>query len=324
MDLITCMRAFAQVAEHRSFTAAADRLDISRGMATRYVARLEDHLGARLLNRTTRRVSLTEAGTAYFDRCTQLLADLEEAEAAASSGSAEARGTLRVTCALAFGVRYVAPLIGQYMQQQPRVCVDLSFSDRTVDIVEEGYDVAIRIGSLQSSSLSARRLASTRMIVCAAPDYWRRHGKPDTPEALVGHDALHYVYASTSEEWRFVDAAGRERNVRIRYRLRTDNGEAMLRAAISGLGVVQLPSFLVHDALAQRELEPALDDFCGPELGVHAVYPARRLLAAKVRTFIDFLASSLAGRPWDHSTDPTISGEMALHARPGSRRKRKQ
>ena len=298
MDLITSMRAFAQVAENRSFTAAAEKLGISRGMATRHVAQLEDHLGARLLNRTTRRVSLTEAGAAYFERCAQLLLDLEEAEAAASSHVAEARGTLRVSCALAFGVRYVAPLVGGYLREQPRVVVDLSFSDRNVDIVEEGYDLAIRIGMLASSSLAARRLGGTRLHVCASPGYWRGHGKPETPEDLAGHDALHYTYSSTSEEWRFVDASGTARNVRIRHRLRSDNGEALLRAAVSGVGVAQLPSFLVHDALARGELETALEGYCAPGLGIHAVYPARRLLAAKVRTFIDYLASQFAGEPW--------------------------
>jgi DNA-binding transcriptional LysR family regulator len=292
------MRAFAQVAENRSFTAAAERLGTSRGMVTRYVAQLEEHLGARLLNRTTRRVSLTEAGAAYFERCAQLLLDLEEAEAVAASHVAEARGTLRVTCALAFGVRYVAPLMGEYLREQPRVTVDLSFSDRTVDIVEEGYDLAIRIGALASSSLAARRLGGTRMHVCAAPAYWRARGKPATPEELAAHDALHYVYSSTSEEWRFVDAGGSPRNVRIRHRLRSNNGEALLRAAASGVGVAQLPSFLVHDALASGELESALEDYCVPELGIHAVYPARRLLAAKVRSFVDFLAVQFAGEPW--------------------------
>ncbi len=307
MDLIGCMRTFARVAEHRSFTAAAERLGVSRGMATRYVAQLEDHLGARLLNRTTRRVSLTEAGTAYLERCTQILADLEEAEELASSQLADPRGTLRVTCALAFGVRYVAPQLGGYMQQHPRVVVDLSFNDRTVDIVEEGYDLAVRIGTLASSSLSARRLASTRMIVCAAPAYWQERGKPAAPEDLARHDALHYVYSSTSDEWRFVDASGAARNVRIRHRLRANNGEALLRAASSGLGVVQLPAFMVHESIARGELEPALDDYCAPELGVYAVYPARRLLAAKVRTFIDFMAASLRNPPWDHTTLPSAT-----------------
>ena len=299
MDLITSMRAFAQVAEQRSFTAAAERLGVTRGMTTRYVAQLEDHLGARLLNRTTRRVSLTEAGAAYFERCAQLLLDLEEAEAAASSHVAEARGTLRVTCALAFGVRYVAPLLGRYMQAHPRVVVDLSFNDRTVDIVEEGYDLAIRIGALASSSLAARRLAGVRMQVCASPDYWRRRGKPGTPEELAQHDALHYTYSSTSDEWRFNDPGGAPRPVRIRHRLRTNNGEALLRAAAVGVGVVQLPSFLVHDAISRGELEVALEDYCGPELGIHAVYPARRLLAAKVRGFVDHLAAAFASPPWE-------------------------
>jgi len=299
MDLFTCMRAFARVAEQRSFTAAAGQLDITRGMATRYVAQLEEHLGARLLNRTTRRVSLTEAGAAYLERCNQLLADLEEAEAAASLHVAEARGTLRVTSALAFGVRYVAPVLGDFMRDHPRVVVDLSFNDRTVDLVEEGYDLAIRIGELPSSSLSARRLATTRMVVCAAPAYWRRRGRPATPEDLAGHDALHYVYSATSDEWRFADASGAPRNVRIRHRLRANNGDALLRAAISGLGVVQLPSFMVHDVLARGELETALGEFCAPELGIHAVYPARRLLAAKVRSFVDFLADRFADASWD-------------------------
>ncbi len=304
MDLFTCMRAFAQVAEQRSFTAAAAKLDISRGMVTRYVAQLEDHLGARLLNRTTRRVNLTETGAAYFERCAQLLVDLDEAEALAGSDVAEARGTLRVTCALAFGVRYVAPLVGEYLRDQPRVTVDLSFNDRTVDIVEEGYDLAIRIGVLPSSSLAARRLGSARLLVCASPAYWRRHGRPARPEELAACDALHYTYSSTSDEWRFVDAAGQPRSVRVRHRLRSNNGEALLRAAVSGVGVVQLPSFLVHDALQRGELETVLDDFCAPPLGIHVVYPARRLLAAKVRSFVDFLVEALAGQTWETAALP--------------------
>ena len=301
MDLITSMRAFAQVAEQRSFTAAAERLGISRGMATRYVAQLEDHLGARLLHRTTRRVSLTEAGAAYFERCAQLLLDLDEAEAVASSHVAEARGTLRVTCALAFGVRYLAPLLGGYMEANPRVTVELSFNDRTVDLVEEGYDLAIRIGTLASSSLAARRLGGARLLVCASPSYWRRHGMPREPEDLARHQALHYTYSSTSDEWRFVDAAGKARPVRIRHRLRADNGEALLRAAVGGIGVVQLPSFLVHDAVARGELVVALEEFCSPALGIHAVYPARRLLAAKVRNFIDYLAAAFEDEPWERT-----------------------
>jgi DNA-binding transcriptional LysR family regulator len=301
MDLITSMRAFAQVAEQRSFTAAAERLGISRGMATRYVAQLEDHLGARLLHRTTRRVSLTEAGAAYFERCAQLLLDLDEAEAVASSHVAEARGTLRVTCALAFGVRYLAPLLGGYMEANPRVTVELSFNDRTVDLVEEGYDLAIRIGTLASSSLAARRLGGARLLVCASPSYWRRHGMPREPEDLARHQALHYTYSSTSDEWRFADAAGKARPVRIRHRLRADNGEALLRAAVGGIGVVQLPSFLVHDAVARGELVVALEEFCSPALGIHAVYPARRLLAAKVRNFIDYLAAAFEEEPWERT-----------------------
>lgn len=308
MDLFTRMRAFARVAEDRSFTAAAEKLGITRGMAARYVSQLEQHLGARLLNRTTRRVTLTEAGAAYVERCIQLLADLEEAEAAASAHNAEARGTLRVTCALAFGVRYVAPVLGEYMSRHPQVIVDLSLNDRTVDLVEEGYDLAIRIGELASSSLSARRLASTRMVVCAAPAYWRRRGLPATPEDLGGHDALHYVYSATSDEWRFADATGAPRNVRIRHRLRANNGDALLRAAISGLGVVQLPSFMVHDVLERGGLVAALEDYCAPELGIHAVYPARRLLAAKVRTFVDFLAARFADVPWSPTMNVRAAG----------------
>lgn len=315
MDLLTRMRAFAHVAEERSFTVAAERLGISRGMATRYVSQLEEHLGARLLNRTTRRVSLTEAGAVYFERCAQLLADLEEAEAAASSHVAEARGTLHVTCALAFGVRYVAPLVGDYLRSHPRVSVDLSFNDRTVDIVEEGYDLAIRIGTLANSSLAARRLGAARMLVCAAPAYWRERGKPAVPEELARHDALHYTYSSTSDEWRFVDPSGASRNVRIRHRLRTNNGEALLRAAASGIGVVQLPSFLVSDALAGGELETALEEFCAPELGIHAVFPARRLLAAKVRSFIDFLADRFARTSWDALPDRGSAARGSGHRR---------
>ena len=294
MDRFAAMQAFAKVVELGSFARAAERLDISASACSRHVADLEAHLDVRLLNRTTRSISLTEAGRSFNERCLQLLADLEEAELAAHAGRGRARGTLRVTCSVNFGLRHLASLVAPFQAKHPDVRLDVSLSDRMVDIVEEGLDVAIRIGESGSTSVITRRLGETRMITCAAPDYLKRCGTPATPEQLAAHNCLIYEYLTNRSEWRFVDAAGRLLRVRVGGSLQTNNGDMLASAAAFGLGICCEPDFIVAADLRAGRLVRVLAAFEPPASVIHAVYPSRRHLSGKVRAFVDFLAEASA------------------------------
>src|SRR5690606_15512892 len=230
MDILNCMRVFAAVVETESFTAAGARLDSSKAVVSKYVGHLEDHLGTRLLNRTTRKLSLTESGSAYYERCLQILADVEEAEQAAGQLTAMPRGTLRVTMPVSFGRIRIAPLLNDYMHRYPDVKLDVTLSDRRADLVEDGYDLAIRVGYVPESGLIARKLTTERVVLCAAPSYLQRRGTPQTPEALREHACLIYSYASTGDEWVLEGDDGKRHAVRITGPMRVNNGE-MLRAA---------------------------------------------------------------------------------------------
>jgi DNA-binding transcriptional LysR family regulator len=302
MDSLAGIRVFLAVVDTGSFTAAAERLGLSRAMVSKHMAALEQRLGIRLLNRTTRRLSLTAAGAAYRDRAAQALSDLDEAESALGVLGAAPRGTLRVNSALVFGVRHVAPALGGYLQQYPDVQLQVDYSDRIVDLVEEGYDLGLRIGQLATSALVARRLAPVRMITCASPAYLGQRGTPRSPAELAAHDCLDYSYSATAGAWRFRDGGGspREITVRVRGPLLTNNGEALAAAALAGVGIVQLPSFIIGDHVAGGRLQPVLAQHEPEPLALHAVYPSRRHLSAKVRTFIDFLAGRFGPEPyWD-------------------------
>ena len=296
MDRFVAMQAFAKVVELGSFARAAERLDISASACSRHVADLEARLDARLLNRTTRSISLTEAGRAFNERCLQLLADLEEAEATARAGSGRARGTLRVTCSVNFGLRYLASLVAPFQAKHPDVRLDVALSDRMVDIVEEGFDLAIRIGESGSTSVIARKLGETRMITCAAPDYLKRCGTPVTPGQLAAHNCLLYEYLSNRNEWRFVDPSGGELRVRVGGSLQTNNGDMLAIAAAEGLGICCEPDFIVAADLRAGRLVRVLADFEPPASVIHAVYPSRRHLSGKVRAFVDFLTEASAAR----------------------------
>ena len=296
MDRFAAMQAFAKVVELGSFARAAERLDISASACSRLVADLEAHLDARLLNRTTRSLSLTESGRAFHERCLQLLADLDEAEAAAHAGRGRARGTLRVTCSVNFGLRYLASLIAPFQARHPDVRLDVSLSDRMVDIVEEGFDLAIRIGESGSTSVIARKLGETRMITCAAPDYLQRCGTPVTPGQLAAHNCLLYEYLTNRNEWRFVDPNGGELRVRVGGSLQTNNGDMLASAAAEGLGICCEPDFIVAADLRAGRLVRVLADFEPPASVIHAVYPSRRHLSGKVRAFVDFLTEASAAR----------------------------
>jgi DNA-binding transcriptional LysR family regulator len=287
------MQVFATVAELGSFTAAADRLGLSKAMVTRHVTALEDHLGVRLLNRTTRRLSRTEAGQAYFDRAREILGEIEAMDEAVGETRVAPRGVLRVAAPISFALRHLGSPIASFLAVCPDVQIDLGMSDRKVDLVEEGFDMAIRVAALDDSSLVARRLASTRMVACAAPGYLEQSGTPSTLADLARHRCLTYSGAN-GEALSAVGPRGPV-TVRLHWVLRANNGDVLSAAAVGGAGLVVLPSFIVADHLREGSLVEVLADHRFEALGVHAVYPHRRHLSAKVRAFVDHLQQVLPG-----------------------------
>ena len=294
MDRFDSLRAFTQVVESGSFARAAERMRMSTSAVSRHIAELEAHLQNRLLNRTTRRVVLTEAGRAFYDRSLQLLQDLEEAENEAARSARLPRGTLKVSTSVNFGVRHTAPAITGFLARYPELSFDISLSDRVIDLVEEGVDVAIRIGSVGSDSVVARQLGETLVVPCASPEYLTRHGAPRTPEELAAHNCLTYEYGASRNLWRFVDGDGRERQARVAGNLHSNNGDLLAEAAAQGAGIVYQPTFIVGDAVRAGRLVPLLQDFQAPPLPIYAVYPSRKHLSAKVRLFVDFLIERFA------------------------------
>src|SRR5690349_14725809 len=294
------MAVFVKVVESSSFAAAARHFRMSPAMVSRHVQALEEQLGARLLNRTTRRVSPTEVGQAYYQRVRQILADVEEADRLASDLQATPRGLLRITSSQSFGIRHLAPAIADYLALCPEVQIDVTLNDRYLELIEEGFDVAIRIGHLEDSSLVARRLAPIRMALCAAPGYIAQHGAPQTPDDLAQHNCLVYTYAASQSEWRFVDGARKEHAVRITGRLLANNGDVLRTAALEGQGIVLGPTFILGEDIRAGTLVRLLPNMAPPEVGLYAVYPPSRHLSVKVRSFVDFLVARFGGEPeWD-------------------------
>jgi DNA-binding transcriptional LysR family regulator len=261
---------------------------------SRYVAELEDHLHTRLLQRTTRRINLTESGRAFHERCVQILAELDEAEREASQEAAAPRGTIRLTTSINFGTHQVTPAIALFLARHPQVKFDVSLSDRIVDIIEEGFDLAIRIGGAGAQNLVARKLGEARLVACASPGYIARHGAPAAPEDLARHNCLTYEYA-LRDAWTFRDSAGRERTVRVAGSLNSNNGDLNAAAAVQGVGIVLEPDFIVGSELRSGKLVPVLESFEAPPSPIYAVYPSRRFLPAKVRAFVDFLVERFTG-----------------------------
>src|SRR2546423_11552142 len=289
VDRLGAIQVFAQVVEAGSFAKAAERLGLSTSAASRHVAELEAHLQTRLLNRTTRRVSLTESGRAFYERSVQLLADLAEAEQEASSAAVVPRGTIRLTTSVNFGVRHVAPAIAEFLERYPDVRFDVSLSDRVVDLVEEGLDLAIRIGAPVADNLVARKLGETRMVPCASPGYLAKHAAPKTPEDLAHHNCFTYEYVSPRHVWRFRDRSGAERAVRVAGRLHSNNGDLLAEVAARGTGIVFEPAFIVGPEVRAGRLVPLLQDFVPLPVPIYALYPSRKHLSAKVRRFVEFL-----------------------------------
>lgn len=297
MDRIASISAFAAVVEAGSFVRAAERLATSTSTLSRQIAELEQHLDVRLLNRTTRKLSLTEGGQAFYERAVQVLADLEEAEALATSSAAAPRGRLRLTCSHAMGVQRLAPAIASFVARYPEVGFDVSVSDRIVDLVEEGFDLAIRIGQVGSDQLVARKLGDMRLYVCASPAYLRSHGTPRTPADLSGHAVMTYAYSPNPKLWRLTDRDGNAQEVRVSGPLHSNSGDLSIAAAIAGLGVVFEPDFMVRKSLESGLLVRVLPGWESAAGEIWAVYPSRRHLSVKVRLFVDHVARHFSATP---------------------------
>ncbi len=294
------MQIFIAVVEAGSISAAAERLDLAKSAVSRRLAELEAHLGVSLIQRTTRRLNLTDSGRAYYARCVAILADVDDAEAEVSLAHGALRGPLKVALPLAFGLLHLAPLIQDFMRLHPDVRLELDFNDRQIDLMQEGFDLAIRIATLADSSLIARRLAPIRHLVCASPGYLATHGTPRVAADLAQHACLAYSNVRDPALWSCTAPDGMPLQVRVPVRLAASSGEFLLRAAIAGEGVVLLPTFYVCDALRAGQLQPILADHAWPELAAYAVYPPTRHLSSRARALIDFLVDRLAGEPaWD-------------------------
>ena len=300
MDMPGAMIVFAQVVDSRSFSAAAARLGLSKSAVSKQIAKLEDRLGARLLNRTTRTLSPTDAGLEFYERCTRVAREVEEAERAITHLSAEPRGLLRLNAPASFGREYLAPLVPEMLARWPELRIEALFEDRFVDVVGEGFDLVVRITRLQDSSLVARRLASCRRLVCAAPAYLERHGVPRIPADLARHDCVLYSYATDQNEWEFVGPDGRLETVRVDGRLRANNAEVTLAALRAGACLALSPDFIVGPDIAAGRLVPLLTEYENPFGAIYAVWPHNRNLAPKVRAVVDFLVERFAAEPiWE-------------------------
>ena len=298
MDRFQAISAFARVVEAGSFARAAERLGVSVSAVSRQVADLEAHLDARLLNRTTRRLSLTEGGQAFYERCVQLLADLEDAEVVVTAASIVPRGTLRLTCSATFGTRHLAPAIADFGSRHPQLRFEVELSERAVDIVEEGLDLAIRIGEIGSQNLVGRRIGTSQLVCCAAPDFLASRGEPRTPEELAAYPCLTYEYAPNRGIWAFRDDAGHDHNVAVSGPVHASNGNFLVALAVAGMGITREPDFIVGPEVRVGRLAPILRKFAAPPLDIYVVYPSRRHLSAKVRAFTDFLAERFAAPEW--------------------------
>ncbi|MGQ0651571.1 MAG: LysR family transcriptional regulator [Betaproteobacteria bacterium] len=314
-DALQEMTVFTRVVAAGSLSAAARELGLSPALISRKLAALESRLGVRLINRTTRSLHLTDEGVSYHESCARVLAEIDEAEAAVSAGRVEPRGTLKVALPASFGHQHIAPLIPEFAARYPEVQISLSLSDRSVSLIEEGFDLAVRIAELEDSSLAARRLAPNRRVVCASPAYLARHGTPRTPQDLARHNCL--TTTDFTASWEYKDAQNRRGTVRVTARYVSDNWEVLREWALAGLGVALKSTWDVHRHLADGSLVELCPGYTfDSDVAIYAVYPHRRFLPAKTRAFIEFLAASFGPDPyWDRvakSPKPRIRARAAV------------
>ncbi len=300
MQNLTDIAVFVQVVDSGSFTAAAERLALTRSVVSKYISRLEDRLKVRLLNRTTRRLSLTEAGQIFYERSQFGLGEIEAAEAEVAKLQATPSGRLKISAPMSFGILHIAPAMAEFQTRHPEVQLDMSLDDRQVDLVEEGFDVAIRIAELPDSSMVATPLAPCHHVVCASSDYVERYGAPRTPDDLRKHNILSYRYQDSPNEWRFLSPDGRYSSVPVTGSIEMNNSLALRQAVLGGAGIMLTPTFIVGEDIAAGRLLRLLPDYRAKEVTIYAVYAGRRHLTPKVRAFIDYMKQRLSDPPyWD-------------------------
>jgi len=298
MDLIQALQTYVVVVDAGSLVAAADKLDTSTAAVSRHVAALERHLGVRVLNRTTRRLSMTDTGQDLYNRSQQILADVAEMEATIGQNTAKPGGTLRISAPLSFGIAKFSQWLPGFLTRYPDLRLDIDLTDRLVDLASDGVDVAIRIARQPATTnVIASRIASVRMITCAAPGYLERRGRPQEPRDLSGHETLAYTYLSSGDSWAFTHRTGAAETVRIHPRVHATNGEVLSSLALAGFGIIVQPAFIVEAEIASGRLEPLLDDWTMDGFSLFAIYLSRVFLSAKVRLFIDYLREASVGRP---------------------------
>ena len=304
MDNVKAMRLFLTVVQTGSLSGAGRQSGLSPASVSRQITALEDDLGVRLLNRTSRRLSLTEAGQVYLEHAERLLQDIDELRDAVSQMAVKPRGTLRIQSRISLGTQHVAPLIPTFLALYPDLKIDLWLTDNDLDLIEHGIDLAIRTGNLSDSTLIGRRLASSPRVICASPEYWAEHGKPATPEALMDHNCLTYrfEFGTAAALWQFRIDTGQSINIQVAGNFQTNNGEALRVATLSGLGVAMLPAWSVKDHLKAGSLERVLSDYettvSDLDFGIYAVYLSRRNLSAKTRLFVDHLVTEFSKQGW--------------------------
>ncbi len=296
MDRLVAMEMFVRIVETGNFSAVARQLGTTQPTISKQLTALEQRLQTRLLNRSTRSISLTEAGAAYYERCRRILDEVREAEGALGKLQSALSGTLHVNASIGLGQIFITPLLLKFQRQYPELAIELSLNDRYIDLVEEGVDLAVRVGRLADSNLVARRLGSSRRVVVATPAYLAARGTPNRPEDLAHHSCLLYAYLSTGNEWSFNGPDG-EIRVRVRGDFKANNGDAIRQALLAGVGVAISPDWLIHDKLESGEVVALLPEFAPPPLDINAVYPSGRHVSTKVRTFIEFLQDEFKAIP---------------------------
>lgn len=297
MDKYQEMRVFTAVVDAGSFVAAADGLGMSKAAVSRYVSDLEQRLDARLLHRTTRRLSLTAEGEVFLARSRDILASIEDSEAEISTRSHTASGLLKISVPVSFGIQHLAPLWSEFVQIHPRVSLDVQLADRIMDLVDEGFDLAVRIARLPDSTLVSRKLASTRLVLCASPKYLQAKGAPQHPSELADHDVIGYSLLAMGDQWQFTGSDGLI-TVKVRPHIWSNNGDTCVAACLRGAGLQLQPTFLIARELASGDLVEVLPDYRSMDLGIYAVYPSRKFVMPKVRVLLEFLSSKLADAPW--------------------------
>ncbi len=297
MDKFQEIHVFVSVAEQGSFVSASQSLRMSKAAVSRHVSELEKRLGVRLIHRTTRRLSLTPEGEIFLARCREILTSIEASEDEIQTHRLTASGTLRVTGPVSFGIKHLAPLWSDFLREYPSLKLELELSDRVIDLVDEGYDLAIRIGQLSDSTLISRTLTRTRLVLCASPDYLSRRGAPNHPSELAQHETFAYSLLSTGDSWRFMGPDGAV-DVRVTARMRSNNGDTGVEVCLRGGGVHLWPTFLIEDHLRSGRLIELLPEFRAPTLGINAVYPSRKLVSPKVRAAVEFLETRLGQSSW--------------------------